>query len=99
MNIHDGTVTRTDRISMSAALYELAENLVFEGQMWGMGKPIQRDCQRQARILALVARSVLNPNYEYARAEAYYDAGAKILADEQAARRFFAALSKDGSRA
>ena len=87
--IHDGTITQLDRIALSHALYETAEQFAELAQRWKPETGIPKDMQRQARLLAQIARAVLGTAYEYARAEAFYDAGRRILANERAAWEFF----------
>lgn len=89
MIIHDGTTTHTDRIALSNALYSLAERFGELAQRWGEDTGIPRDMQRQSRLLAQVGRSVLSPVYAYEKAEAFYEAGNRILDNERAAWEFF----------
>lgn len=88
MNIHDGQITPVDRIGMSNALYALAERFAAMSNRWRPETGIPADMQRQARLLAEVARATLSPIYDYAKAEAFYEAGDQILRNERAAREF-----------
>lgn len=86
-------ITRTDRIALSNALYETAESFATFAQRWRQQTGIPDDMRRQARLLAEVARAVLGTGYEYQRAEAFLDAGTRILANERAAWEFFRCVS------
>lgn len=88
--LHDGKpATRTDRIGLSNALYGLAERFDDHARRWRPETGVPADLRRQGRTLALIARSVISPTYDYAKAEAFYDAGARILDHEESAWRFF----------
>lgn len=89
LQLHDGRITHTDRIAMSNALYALAERFGEQAQRWKPQSGVPDDMRRQARLLAEVARAVLSPIYPYAKAEAFYEAGDRILANERAAWEFF----------
>lgn len=91
--IHDGRITRTDRIAISNALYELAERYAERSKLWPPTSPMPEDMRRKARTLSQIARAVLSPTFEYARAEAFYDAGCKVLDREIAAWDFFRSVS------
>lgn len=91
--IHDDTVTRTDRIALSNALYALAERYADRSKLWPPTSPIPEDLRRKARMLSTVARAVLSPSYEYARADAFYDAGCRVLDREIAAHEFFRSVN------
>lgn len=96
--VHDGTITRTDRIALSNALYALAERFTDHARRWRPETGVPRDLLRQARTLAQLGRAVISPTYEYARAEAFYSAGESILRDEEAAWQFFRTVSTPPSR-
>lgn len=90
MRIHTGTVTQTDRISLSHLLYELAERYADEAKLW---RPQRRaELLRNARLLAEYARGVLNGAADFQRCEAYADAGATLLAQTIAQRRMLHAV-------
>lgn len=89
IQIHDGRITHIDRLALSNALYEIAETFAEMSTRWRPETGIPADMQRQARLLAQVARSVLSPVYPYAKGEAFHDAGRHVLANERAAWEFF----------
>lgn len=91
--IHDGTITRTDRIALSNALYALAERFAERSKLWPSTSTMRPDMQRKARMLSEVARATLSPIYEYDRADAFYDAGCKVLDREIAAYEFFRSVN------
>lgn len=93
MRIHDGRVTITDRIALSAALHQVAEGFVLEAELWTESTDAPPEFMRSARLLSELARHVLTGRANYAKAEAYHEAGRIKLGQAIAARRFFTALS------
>lgn len=91
--VHDGKITRVDRLALSNALYALAERFTEHAHRWARHPDVQADLLRQGRLLAQVGRVVVSSSYDYAKAEAFYSAGDKILGNEEAAWQFFRTLN------
>lgn len=97
MKHHDGTITNLDRIALSHALHEVAEGFMHEADV-ATGERIPAEYRRSARLLAEIARGVLNGRADYAKAEAFHEAGRIKLGQAIAARRFFTALTTPPNR-
>ena len=93
MIIHDGRVTLTDRVALSNGLYEVAESMILEAELWTESQYMPADLRRQARKLGEIARHVLTGTADFAKAEAFNEAGRLILGRAIAARRFFESLN------
>lgn len=97
MNIHTDAPTLTDRVALSNALYELAESCALEASMW-LGGRLKAELNRSATLLGRLARNSLVARVDHAKAEAYLDAGQRMLASAQAARRLLAAADRRKAR-
>lgn len=89
--IHDGNITNIDRIALSNALLEVAEGFLQEQELWTMSAPAQAEFAKNARLLAEIGRGVLSGAADFAKAEAFHEAGRLQLGRAIEARRFFAA--------
>lgn len=97
MTIHDGNTTLTDRIALSALLYELADGFAHEAKLW-KAADTHSECERTSRHLAELARGVVSGAADYTKAEAFTEAGTVILGNVIGARRFFASVLAEPSR-
>jgi hypothetical protein len=97
MSTTDPEITNTDRIALSNHLYELAESFQLEASVW-TSPDAQLNCARTARKLVEVARHLLSGRADYAKATAYSEAAALILANVVACRRFFTSVLTPPSR-
>jgi hypothetical protein len=90
--IHSDTITIVDRVALSNALFEIAESFVQEATLWPLMPSARDEFNRTARKLAEIARGVLGGYADFAKAEAFHDAGLIQLGRAMAARRFVTAF-------
>lgn len=98
MIAHDGTITNLDRIALANALLEVADGFIQETDLWVLTPDAQAEFTKNARLLAEIARGVLNGYANFEKAEAFHDAGRQQLGRAIAARRFFTNLNHKPKR-
>lgn len=85
------TAIDTDHLALSEELYCIAEQFTIEANMWKLPEA-KAECSRVAMTLADLARGVVNGNTDIAHADAFARAGATILGNIVATRRFFTSI-------
>lgn len=81
----------SDRLALSEELYTLAEGFTLEANMWKLPEA-KAECSRCAMTLADLARGVVRGNTDVDHADAFARAGATILGNVVATRRFFTSI-------
>lgn len=90
MRIHDGRVTLTDRVQLANELLQLAKSLHAEAGEFRAAAALE--LARESRVLAELGRGVLADRVDFAKAEAFRDAGELTLQRAIAMRRLHAAV-------
>lgn len=86
----DSRIGFTDRVSLSAQLWDASDAFTIESTLW---EGEQREqCQRSARQLATTARLIVRGAISVAEAEAFTEASRKALGGVAGARRLRDAL-------
>lgn len=102
MTIHTTTgapiwMPDTDRLAASNALYNLADRFTDEAERW-TGETLRPQLQRNARLLAQHARQVLTTG-TLEVADAYLEAGDRLINETIADRRLLAEIRRTPNRA